>query len=1051
MATILILTAAMAAAAADELKIVYNVGVAPLKFEDAASRPLGLFPDLWRLWAQKAGRKVEFVKVDSFGDSLQLLKDGKVDLHAGLFRTPEREEFLDYSEPLLALDYYIFTHPSVYPIRSLEKTSGFLVGIQKGGYTEKLVRSKVPASRIVVYDRFQDLFRAALEGEVKVFVATELSLLYYLKENFQTNIFENDRDRPLFSQTYYTATRKGNPALIQQVNDGLTALGSQERKQLANKWIDRKTTDTPKTSKAAFLEKEMITLTDAEKQWLATHKKIIVGGETDWAPFDFVDETGQYAGAANTYLKVIGQKLGIEVQLVTGPTWDELLTMLRRREIDVLPAIYHSQEREAFAIFTDPYLKLTEFIFTRNDAQDITGMASLKDKTIVVVKGYTIEAELRSTYPAYDLITAPTIKDALKKLVSGEADAFIGDIISTPYNIRQHSFEGIKPAAAIPFRGPSVHMAVRKDWPILANLIDKALKAIPEAEHEAIRNQWSSFAEKKIEQGRSEIALTAEEQAWLQQHPVIRVHNEKDWPPFNYFEYGRPRGLSIDYMGLMAERLGIEVAYVTGPSWNEFLGLIKRKELDVMLNIVKTEDRQKYLLYTEPYVKNPNVVVSYKKNAYESIEALFGKIVAFPKGFFYEEVLTKSFPRIKRLPVEDTLASLKAVVFGRADAALGEAAVIRTLISKNMLSGLQISGEVKLGNPDLTNLRLGVRDDWPLLQSALMKAMAEVTPQEMNQIRQKWLAVDKRQIDRSDVALSDGSAGKITIPLSDAESAWLAEHQKIRFTGDPDWLPQEAFTSQGQYIGIVADILDLIEARLGIIFERVPVKTWDEAVRLAETAGVDILSETTSSEREALTFTEPYLDFPVVIIAGQGIQPISKPGELKGKRVAVVKGYGYVVPFRRQFPDLDYVEVETVRDGLMRVSANEIDAFLSAAPTAYHLMSELGLTNLKVVGYTGLSIDLGFGVRKDTPVLVGILNKALASITQEEKIKVRQKWVPVIDIPVAQTAVPFSYGRLIGYRATCREFRIALVSGARPGRFEFFRHRCLPAGLVYAG
>ena len=164
-----------------------------------------------------------------------------------------------------------------------------------------------------------------------------------------------------------------------------------------------------------------------------------------------------------------------------------------------------------------------------------------------------------------------------------------------------------------------------------------------------------------------------------------------------------------------------------------------------------------------------------------------------------------------------------------------------------------------------------------------------------------------------------------------------------------------------------------------------------------------------------LTFTEPYLDFPVVMIAGQEAQPISNPGELNGKRVAVVKGYGYVIPFRRQFPDLDYVEVETVRDGLTRLSAGEVDAFISAAPTAYHLMSELGLTNLMVVGSTGLSIDLGLGVRKDMPVLVSILNKALASITEEEKIKVRQKWVPAIDIPVAQTAVPISYGRLIAY------------------------------------
>ena len=491
---------------------------------------------------------------------------------------------------------------------------------------------------------------------------------------------------------------------------------------------------------------------------------------------------------------------------------------------------------------------------------------------------------------------------------------------------------------------------------------------------------------------------------------MIRVHNDKDWPPFNYFEYGRPRGLSIDYMDLIAEKLGIGVEYVTGPSWNEFLGLIKRKELDVMLNIVKTEDRQKYLLYTEPYVKNPNVVVSYGKYAYDSIEALFGKTVAFPSGFFYEEVLTKSFPRIKRLPVEDALASLKAVVFGKADAALGEAAVIRTLINKNMLAGLQISGEVKLGNPDLMNLRLGVRDDWPLLQSALMKAMASVTPQAMNRIRQKWLAVD-----RSDVSPSDAAAGKITIPLSEAESAWLAAHQTIRFTGDPDWLPQEAFTSQGQYIGIVADILDLIETRLGIKFERVPVKTWDEAVRLAETAGVDVLSETTSSERESLTFTDAYLDFPVLIFAEQGAASISDPGELKGQRVAVVKGYGYVVPFRRQFPNLDYVAVETVRDGLIRLSAGEVDAFISAAPTAYHLMSESGLTNLKVVGFTGLSLDLGFGVRKDSPVLVSILNKALASITEEEKLKIRQKWVPVLDTSVAETTAQIAYGRLIAY------------------------------------
>ena len=60
-----------------------------------------------------------------------------------------------------------------------------------------------------------------------------------------------------------------------------------------------------------------IELTPEEQIWLDAHPKIVVGGETDWAPFDFVDETGQYAGVANDYLKAIGEKLGIEVQIVS--------------------------------------------------------------------------------------------------------------------------------------------------------------------------------------------------------------------------------------------------------------------------------------------------------------------------------------------------------------------------------------------------------------------------------------------------------------------------------------------------------------------------------------------------------------------------------------------------------------------------------------------------------------------------------------------------------------------------------------------------------------
>jgi PAS domain S-box-containing protein len=479
-------------------------------------------------------------------------------------------------------------------------------------------------------------------------------------------------------------------------------------------------------------------LTDEEQSWLADHKKIVVGGEVDWAPYDFVADSGRYSGLANDYLKIISKQLGVEVEMVTGPSWNELVEMMRRKEIDILPALYHSKSREEYLHFTTPYMRVTEYIYARDDTQDINNIDDLKGRRVAIVKGFTLETKLSTDYPNIELVTAPTITVAIQKLTLGDVDAFIGDIASTAFNIDINNMQGISPVAPGPYESITVHMGVRHDWPELRDLIQKVLLALPQETHIKIRSRWKATAPKQAA-APSAANLTSEEKQWLGQHPVIRVHNEKDWAPFNYHDQGKPKGLSIDYMNLLVEKLGIKIEYRTGPSWNEFLQQIKAKELDVMLNIVKTEDRLKYLLYTEPYTKNPNVIVSRNDAPIKTIRELNGLTAAFPKGFFYEAVLTRDFPEIKRLPVEDTLASLKAVALGQADAALGEDAVIRHQIAKNFLTNIQVTGEADIGNPDLQNLRIGVRDDWPLLHSAISKAMAQVTPEEMNAINQRWL------------------------------------------------------------------------------------------------------------------------------------------------------------------------------------------------------------------------------------------------------------------------------------------------------------------------
>jgi len=571
----------------------------------------------------------------------------------------------------------------------------------------------------------------------------------------------------------------------------------------------------------AVSEAEKIVFTVAEKEWLAAHSKIVVGGETDWAPFDFVDRTGKYVGIADDYLKIIEEKLGIGVEMVTGPSWDELLTMLRRKEIDVLPAIYHSKEREAYVHFTAPYLKLNEFIFTSSDNQTIAGFEDLKDQTIVVVKGYTIEGYLRSNYPNYGLIAVPTIADALYKIVTGDADAFIVDFVSTSYNMRERMIIGIKPIAKVPIPGPSVHMGVRKDWPVLRALIDKALKAIPASGHEAIKKRWITLAEKRIAQGRPEIGLSDQEITWLEKHPVIRVHNEKDWAPFNFFENSRPKGFSIDYMNLLASKLGIEVQYVSGPTWNDFINMIKNNELDVMLNIARSPEREKFLAFTASYVTMLQALYT-RDNAplVSSIDDLYGKTFAIPKGFYLQEVL-KSHPEIRILEVSNTTEAIQAVAYGKADVMFDLMPVVDYIADQRQVTNLKVGGDLGIVEGKPIPLHIGMRKDLAPLAGILEKAMKAVTDDELRELRVKWLGdSDKQQV-------------------------------KGKLRADFRHRPPEMIIERGRLLGPLKDILEEAVGISGYTIEW-RVAPFKESLQGLKTGQVDIVPRTIrKKEREA--------------------------------------------------------------------------------------------------------------------------------------------------------------------------------------------------------
>lgn len=724
-------------------------------------------------------------------------------------------------------------------------------------------------------------------------------------------------------------------------------------------------------------------LTQEEKTWLLNHQKIRVHNEFNWGPFNY-HEFGRPKGYSIEFMNLLAEKLGVEIEYITGPTWGEFMDMLAHKELDVMLNIIKTEERSKFILFTDPYVNNPTGIVVRDDNRAVRDLRDLNGRVLAIPKGFFYQEIIEKHFPGIQLLLLKDQVDSLKAVAFGRADATMGGIAVQNHLIRKHLMSNLKVVGGIedPRFGNLLRIGVRQDWPIFRSILQKAIEAVTKEERDRLHRRWLEDGLQRTQT----LHLDKEEQEFLAANPVLRVHNEMAWPPFNYNEQGKPKGFSIDVMNLIAKKTGFRIKYTSGPSWNDFLAMTRERELDMMLNIVNTAERRQYIRFTRPYAVNPNVIVSKKTAKFETIESLFEQTVAIPKGFFYEEILSSEYPQINLHLVTDTLEGLKSVSIGKADAALGEAAVFNHLIAANLMNDLTVSGEVDVGRADLANLRIGVRSDWPILQRIMDRAIESLTRDEVATISQRWMG-NENYIARPGSGLS----------LTAAEKNYLEKQPGITFCANPDWMPLEQIGPGGRHEGMVADYLNLMADRIGIGMTMLPTDSSEQSLEYAQKRRCDIMSaafETAEASRQ-LNFTKPYLRLPLVIAIQEDSLFVDGLKSLTDKIIGVPKGYGLKQKLQQDYPQLEVIEVDSVADGLRIVEEGRIFGLIGAIAPVGHAIRKHRFLNLKIGGRLDEDWKLAVAVRNDSPELLSMFNKATDYITEEEHSKVFQRWVSV--------------------------------------------------------
>ena len=271
-----------------------------------------------------------------------------------------------------------------------------------------------------------------------------------------------------------------------------------------------------------------------------------------------------------------------------------------------------------------------------------------------------------------------------------------------------------------------------------------------------------------------------------------------------------------------------------------------------------------------------------------------------------------------------------------------------------------------------------------------------ITPEKINLIVNTYriMGVMNNKIDVNDLIYTNSLRDDFL--LNDEEKRYLEKKERITMCVDPNWMPFEKIENN-KHIGIAADYIKIIENKIKTPIVLIPTKTWSESIEKGKKRECDIfsLAMTTPEREKYLNFTKPFLNIPVVLASNINAPFIDNINQIKHEKLAIVKDYAYAEIFKIKFPNINFIDVVNVKEGLKKVEKGEVFGFIGSLATVGYEIQNNYIGQLKITGKFDETLDLAIASRNDEAILNTILNKAIEDIPSIQRQEILNKWISI--------------------------------------------------------
>lgn len=453
-----------------------------------------------------------------------------------------------------------------------------------------------------------------------------------------------------------------------------------------------------------FSSVNSISLKAAERQ-----RKIVTVGFTESTNFLERKDNGEMSGLAYDYLQKISYYTDWEYRYVYGE-WDEITRKFYNGEIDVLPGLSKTPEREQKALFSD-YPMGTESYYIYVHADD--PLAPSRERGLrggsIGVNENTLQQGLLERWNKdggfeADIRYYPGNRSRMAAFDANETMA----TVTTDFSVKPEM--NMMPIALV--GGSDYYLAISKNRKDLLDDLNRAQGSITAIEpgftKELLEKYYRGNAVSRL--------LSREEDTFVKRNPRIRIGYYDNYMPFSGTDRnGNAQGILTDLVQQMLTQLRLEKRvspiYRAYRSTQEMIDALNRDEIDVAFpienNMAQAEKDDIFL--SSEMVKTSMFLVF--DGAYD--ERVKNRIAVMRGNRFQEEYTRRNFPNAEIVFCDDIYNGFDMVKSGEADSIaineLRKDAVMSSFRYRDMQSiplpeGRNICMAVKRGETQLLSL-----------------------------------------------------------------------------------------------------------------------------------------------------------------------------------------------------------------------------------------------------------------------------------------------------------------------------------------------------------